>query len=49
MNAKREGGAKDKVVRWHHLLNVGESEQTMGDSEGQRSPATVLGVAKTRT
>ena len=25
------------MVGWHHRLNEPESEQTMGDSEGQRS------------
>ena len=28
---------KDEVVEWHHLLNVHESEQTLGDGEVQES------------
>ena len=28
---------EDDVVGWHHQLNVCEFEQTLGDSEGQRS------------
>ena len=27
----------DEVVEWHHLLNVHESEQTLGDGEVQES------------
>ena len=30
---------EDEMVAWHHLLNVHESEQTPGDSEGQGSLA----------
>ena len=26
---------KDKMVGWHHLLNGHESEQALGDGEGQ--------------
>ena len=26
---------EDEMVRWHHLLNGHESEQILGDSEGQ--------------
>jgi len=26
---------KDELVGWHHLLNGHQSEQTLGDSEGQ--------------
>ena len=29
--------AEDEMVGWHHWLNGHESEQTPGDSEGQRS------------
>ena len=32
--------AEDEVIRWHHQLNRRESEQTPGDSEGQRSLAS---------
>ena len=28
---------EDEMVGWHHQLNVHEFEQTLGDSEGQRS------------
>ena len=30
---------EDEMVGWHHWLNVYESEQTQGDSEGQESLA----------
>ena len=26
---------EDEMVRWHHQLNGNESEQTLGNSEGQ--------------
>ena len=29
--------AEDEMVGWHHQLNGHESEQTLGDSEGQGS------------
>ena len=29
--------AEDEMVRQHHQLNGHESEQTLGESEGQRS------------
>ena len=29
--------AEDEMVGWHHRLNAHESEQTLGDSEGQGS------------
>ena len=28
---------EDEMVRWHHQLNGRESEQPLGDREGQRS------------
>ena len=28
---------EDEIVGWHHWLNGHESEQTLGDSEGQGS------------
>ena len=28
---------EDKMVGWHHQLNVLEFEQTLGDSEGQEA------------
>ena len=30
---------EDKMVGWHHRLNGHEFEQTLGDNEGQGSPA----------
>ena len=30
---------EDEMVGWHHRLNGPESEQTLGDSEGQGSLA----------
>ena len=30
----------DKMVGWHHQLNGHESEQVLGDGEGQRSLAS---------
>ena len=32
-----KGATEDEMVRWHHQLNRHESEQTLGDSEGQGS------------
>ena len=37
------------MVKWRHLLSGHEFEQTRDDSEGQRSLATVHGVAKSWT
>ena len=34
-----KGTAEDEMVGWHHRLNGHESEQTLGDGEGQRSLA----------
>ena len=31
--------AENEMVRWHHQLNGHESEQTLGDGEGQGSLA----------
>ena len=39
----------DEMVRWHHRLNGHKSEQTPGDSGGQRSLALVHGVTKGQT
>ena len=30
---------EDEMAGWHHRLNECEFEQTLGDSEGQGSPA----------
>ena len=35
---EEKGTTEDEMVGWHHQLNGYESEQTPGDSEGQRSP-----------
>ena len=32
-----KGETEDEMVGWHHPLNGHESEQTLGDSEGQES------------
>ena len=34
---KEKEAADDEMVRQHHRLNGHEFEQTLGDSEGQRS------------
>ena len=34
---EEKGVTEDEMVGWHHWLNGHESEQTPGDSEGQRS------------
>ena len=34
---KEKRATEDEIVRWHHQLNGHESEQTLGDSGGQRS------------
>ena len=31
--------SEEEMVRWHHWLKGHECEQTLGDSEGQRSLA----------
>ena len=36
---QKKGAAEDEMVRQHHQLNGHESEQILGDSEGQRSLA----------
>ena len=36
---EEKGVTEDEMVGWHHWLNGHESEQTQGDSEGQRSLA----------
>ena len=41
---------EDEMAGWHHQLNGHESEQTLGDSEGQEVwCATVHGVANSQT
>ena len=37
MKARREGMTKDEMVGWHHRLNGRDSEQTLGDGEGQET------------
>ena len=34
---EEKGTTEDKVVGWHHQFNGHEFEQSLGDSEGQRS------------
>ena len=34
---KEKTATEDEIVIWHHQLNGHESEQTLGDSGGQRS------------
>ena len=34
---EEKGVTEDKMIGWHHGLNGHESEQTLGDSEGQGS------------
>ena len=34
---EEKGKTKDEMVGWHHVLNGHNFEQTLGDSEGQRS------------
>ena len=36
---KGKGDAENEIVEWHHWLSRHESEQTLGDSGGQRSLA----------
>ena len=36
---EKKGTKEDEMVGWHHRLNGHEFEQTLGDSEGQRSLA----------
>ena len=36
---EEKGTTEDEMAGWHHQLNGHESEQTPGDSEGQRSLA----------
>ena len=36
---KEKGVEEDEVVKWNHRLNGRESEQTLGDREGQRGLA----------
>ena len=42
---------EDELIGWHHQLHGHEFEQTLGDSEGQRSlvGCVVHGVAKSWT
>ena len=34
---EEKGMTEDEMVEWHHQFNEHEFEQTVGDSEGQRS------------
>ena len=35
IEGRKRRGTEDEMVGWHHQLNGYESEQTLGDSEGQ--------------
>ena len=37
IESRRRKGAEDEMVGWHHRLDRHESEQTLGDGEGQGS------------
>ena len=37
LRTKEKRAAEGEMVRWHHRLSGHESEQTPGDSGGQRS------------
>ena len=39
IEGRRRRGTEDEMVGWHHQLDGHESEQTLGDSEGQGSLA----------
>ena len=39
LRQKEKRAAEDEMVRWYHRLNGHEFEQSLGDSEGQRSLA----------
>ena len=34
---KEKGTTEDEMAGWHHQINGKESEQTLGDGEGQES------------
>ena len=34
-----KGTTEDEIIGWHHQLSGQEFEQTLGDGEGQGSPA----------
>ena len=47
---EEKGATEDEMVGSHHGLNGHEFEQTLGDSEGQGSPAAAVhGVTKSQT
>ena len=47
---EEKGATEDEMVGWHHWLSGHESEQTLGDGEGQRGLACCSpGIAKGRT
>ena len=39
LGQEEKGTTEDEMVGWHHQLNGHESEQTLGDGEGQGSLA----------
>ena len=40
---EEKGTTEDEMVGWHHQLNGHESEQALGDDEGQGSPCSPWG------
>ena len=48
---EEKGVTEDEIAGWHHRLNGHEFEQTLGDSEGQRSLAcySLLGCQESDT
>jgi len=47
---EEKAATEDEMVGWHHQFSGHESEQTLGDSEGQGSlESAVYGVAKSQT
>ena len=43
---EEKGTTEDEMVRWHHQLNGQKSEQTPGESEGQRSLLQTMGLQR---
>ena len=50
LSTKEKGTTEDEMFGWHHRLNGHESEQVLGNGEGQRSLVCCSpGVTKSRT
>ena len=41
---EEKGMTEDEMIGWHHCLNGHEFEKPQGDSEGQRSLTSAVGV-----